>query len=693
MRQVIMMTLGLFFWALTGSNPALCLEADGIGDDWFDQHGVPMLLIDPQSGAIVDANNAAANFYGYSVAQLRQLRIQQINTLTDQEALRERLRAAREKNNYFVFRHQLANGELRTVEVYSSPVRKGERTFLLAMIHDASHREKIQAELARDEARLRHAEHVASFGHWIFDLEQEIYTLSPGAQALFGLEGEQWSDDILQSLVRAEDRTTLRQRRQRLIEQGQPYDIEIQIQRNSDGKPLHLRSRAEYDPEKRLIFGIVKDVTDQAEALRLLEAQSRKFAVWSGLAILAQFFIILLLAVAVWKYRGAKRSLKEREKALRERSETIRLLLDSTAEAIYGIDLQGRCTFCNAACLRLLGFDQPEQLIGANMHEKIHHARVDGTSTDASDCRIFKALKQQQGTHADNEVFWRADGTCFPIEYWSHPILRDGEIIGAVVTFLDITQRKQAEKELERKNLDLERVTYTVSHDLKSPLVTIASFLSFLEQDLAANKREQAEKDIAFIRSAVDRMQRLIGDLLELSRVGRKSSSKKSIRWRDIVDESLGSVAGSIVKQNVDVQISPKELILYADRQQLVEIWQNLIDNAVKYSKEQARPQVEIGFVTESRETVFFVRDNGRGVESRHQEKVFDLFEKLDANSDGSGIGLALVKRVVELHNGRIWVESGGAGTGSCFRFTLPDALIQETENLNTMLEASNYAG
>lgn len=138
------------------------------------------------------------------------------------------------------------------------------------------------------------------------------------------------------------------------------------------------------------------------------------------------------------------------QRELEASEEQARLLLQSTAEAIYGVDLDGNCTFCNPACVRMLGREAPEELLGRNMHELIHHTRADGTPCPMDDCRIFQAFCRPEGTHADDEVLWRRDGTSFPAEYWSHPIVRDGCVVGAVVTFLDITERRQLEEHQAR---------------------------------------------------------------------------------------------------------------------------------------------------------------------------------------------------------------------------------------------------
>lgn len=241
----------------------------------------------------------------------------------------------------------------------------------------------------------------------------------------------------------------------------------------------------------------------------------------------------------------------------------------------------------------------------------------------------------------------------------------------------EIAERQAREADVQRKNAELERFTYTVSHDLKSPLVTIKTFLGFLRQDLDAGDAQRIGADFAFLHGAADRMARLLDELLQLSRVGWVVNPPVRVGFRELVAEALGSVAGRIAESGVEVEVAPEELVLCGDRQRLVEIWQNLLDNAVKYMGAQSAPRIELGTEICAAETVFYVRDNGQGIEARDQVKIFGLFEQLDTRAEGSGLGLALVKRLVELNGGRIWVESAGSGQGSCFRFTLPAVLGQ----------------
>jgi PAS domain S-box-containing protein len=232
-------------------------------------------------------------------------------------------------------------------------------------------------------------------------------------------------------------------------------------------------------------------------------------------------------------------------------------------------------------------------------------------------------------------------------------------------------QRQRQEAELLAKNDELIRFTYTVSHDLKSPLVTIRTFLGYLEQDARLPDPAAIEKDLGYMRNAADKMSQLLDELLELSRIGRRINPSVEVTLQEVVQEGLDLVAGRISGRGVEVKVTQEPVRLWGDRVRLVEIFQNLIDNAVKFMGDERNPRIEIGAEREGDETVLFVRDNGMGIDLRHQPKLFNLFEKLDAESEGSGIGLALVRRIVEVHGGKIWVESPGPGQGTTFRFTL----------------------
>lgn len=233
--------------------------------------------------------------------------------------------------------------------------------------------------------------------------------------------------------------------------------------------------------------------------------------------------------------------------------------------------------------------------------------------------------------------------------------------------------RKDLIAKLESINADIERFTYTAFHDLRTPLVTIKGFLGLLKRDLETNRYEEVQKDIQRIGGAADKMDELFSDLLELSRVGRVIRPSEDVDLSQLTQEALQTLDELIRTKGVTVRVSPDLPTVYGDRIRLREVLENLIENAAKYTEGQLSPLIEIGTTTQEGQQIVFVRDNGRGIDPRYHKRIFNLFEQLDPNMEGTGIGLALVKRILEVHGGRIWVESEGQGQGSTFCFTIPD--------------------
>ncbi len=374
--------------------------------------------------------------------------------------------------------------------------------------------------------------------------------------------------------------------------------------------------------------------------------------------------------------------------ALRESEHLVRLLMDSTAEAIYGVDTDGRCTFANPACLRMLGYADIYDLLGQNMHELVHHTRPDGSHYAERDCHIYRAFRLGHGTHRDDEVLWRRDGSSFPVEYWSHPIEKDGETLGAVVTFLDISQRKQAEQELEkyrehleelvqerttelaRINRELEAFSYSVSHDLRAPLRSIDGFSFALLEDYGEQLDEQGRQYLQRVRKSSQRMAELIDDLLLLSRVTRSDFVRQRLSLSELAQQAVERLQLNDPQRELEVVIETG-IEAEGDRRLLAILFDNLIGNAWKYTGRTARPRIRFGTRPGEGAPVYFVEDNGAGFDMRYADKLFSAFQRLHGDEfEGSGIGLATARRIVERHGGRIWAM-GEPGRGATFLFTL----------------------
>jgi PAS domain S-box-containing protein len=235
----------------------------------------------------------------------------------------------------------------------------------------------------------------------------------------------------------------------------------------------------------------------------------------------------------------------------------------------------------------------------------------------------------------------------------------------------ELAQRKNFILELEAKNAELERFTYTVSHDLKSPLVTIRGFIGYLERDAKTGDFEKFRRDVQRIETAVEKMQNLLKDLLELSRIGRLINEPVEISFNQLIEETIETLDGQIKANRVSIEFENIDVFIKCDHVRMLEVTQNLIENAIKFMGTQPNPIIRIGsYEDDKNRTVFYIKDNGIGIATEFQENIFGLFNKLSSDSEGTGIGLALVKRIIEVHGGQIWVESQ-VGHGTTFYFTL----------------------
>jgi PAS domain S-box-containing protein len=359
-------------------------------------------------------------------------------------------------------------------------------------------------------------------------------------------------------------------------------------------------------------------------------------------------------------------------RSLRESEERFRLAMEVATDGIWDWNLATGQVYFSPSCARMVGFE-PGEFPGSMEAWLARVAPEDRARVRDAKQRCADGLDSFE---AEYRVETREGGSRWILGR-GKAVRRDGHgrATRMVGNHLDFTERRRRDDELRQKTAEMERFTYMVSHDLKSPLVTVRTFLGYLERDLAEGKAERVAKDLDFMRSATGKMTHLLEDLLEVSRVGRAANVPVRVAFADLVQGALKTVGGAISAGQVSVTVAAPALTLFGDRPRLEQIWQNLVDNAVKYMGGQAAPLVALGAEEAPGETVFFVRDNGMGIDPRFQGKVFGLFEQLDPASEGTGLGLALVKRIVEQYGGRIWLESAGEGQGTCFRFTLPLAM------------------
>jgi PAS domain S-box-containing protein len=377
---------------------------------------------------------------------------------------------------------------------------------------------------------------------------------------------------------------------------------------------------------------------------------------WFFVVILAIFVVDLL--VSFFKLKSSHENLKE------EHSRKA-LLLNSIAEGVYGLDLHGNCTFCNSATLKLLGYRHETELVGRNVHDLIHHTRADGSRYPAEDCKACLAYKKNQEVHLEDELLWRQDGSCFQAEYWSYPVRKGNRLVGAVVSFVDITQRKEVEERLIAANRELDAFVYTVSHDLRSPIAAVTGYVDLLRENHHSELSSDAMELLGTIEKQGYKMALLVDDLLALAKVGNLPTPAEPVdsnrALRDVVEElagEMGGTGGAVTAGELPSVRIPDVL--------LGQIFQNLVGNALRYAGACGKP-VEVGGQRLGARVRFYVRDHGQGVPESERERIFEAFYRGSTGQGlmGSGIGLATVRKIAQRHNGRAWVEEtpGGGAT------------------------------
>lgn len=355
-------------------------------------------------------------------------------------------------------------------------------------------------------------------------------------------------------------------------------------------------------------------------------------------------------------------------------------LFDAAVDGIILIDRAGSVLRLNPAAERMFGYDATE-VVGQNVKMLMpapyrdEHDGYLGRYLDTGEKRIIGIGREVTAR--------RSDGSTFPMHLSVAEVVDGGERTFAGI-LRDITELKAAQQgreeliaQLEVKNAELERFTYTVSHDLKSPLITIKGFASQLERSVDSGKMDRFRQDVARINRAAEQMGTLLDDLLALSRIGRVAAPPKDVALKPLVDEVLELLSASIEDRKADVVVAETLPTVRGDRTRLREVVQNLIENALKFSP--GLPRIEIGARQEGSNAVCTIRDHGIGLSPQYAERIFGLFEQLDADHEGTGVGLALVRRIVEVHGGTVRAESEGLGHGTTFSFTLPLANLPGT--------------
>jgi PAS domain S-box-containing protein len=531
----------------------------------------------------------------------------------------------------FEWRLMHKDGNHSWVRTSTRPVPEGAgNSGFLGVISDISREKEAEKALRESEGKYRSLYHNSAIGIFHSSLEGRFIDVNPALAKMLGYASP---DEVVNSVTSIPTQVYAEPPRYStvtaaILDSGRIARVENRYLRR-DGSlwygMLHVRIVPDQQGKPAYYEGFVEDVTDRKKA----------------------------------------------EEAFNELSAYNRSLIEASLDPLVTISHEGKIQDVNAATEKVTGY-----------------ARADLIGTDFSDyfTEPEKARKGYQRVFSESSVFdypleiRHRDGHTVPVLYnatiYKDP---DGNVRGVFAAARDMTERKKAEEqrellisELAQKNAELDRFTYTVSHDLKSPLLSLRAFLSLLEGDLKTGNSERVAQDIRRISESAEKLDTLITTLLTLSRSGRTIDRALPVPLAGLARKAAEELDAPLQQRGIALVIADNLPVVSGDRNRLLQVMTNLLDNAIKFMGDQKEPRIEIGVQEEAGSPAIFIRDNGCGIDPANLPKVFGLFERFNPEIPGTGIGLATVKRIIEAHGGKIRVESEGPGKGTTFFFTLP---------------------
>ncbi len=414
---------------------------------------------------------------------------------------------------------------------------------------------------------------------------------------------------------------------------------------------------------------------DQPSRFTLLDAIIRY---WRWLLI-ALIFLLMMAVMSTWVSR-LNRRLKKSKLYLEHQHD---LVLDSVCDGIYGVDLEGNCTFVNRSMKSITGWEA-EDLIGHNQHQMLHHTHVDGTPHKADECPVYLTFQSNEPRFVEDDLFWKKDGSGFPVEYSSTPMQdHKGETVGSVVVFRDISERKKAEEEARRHQTELAHMARLntmgemasgIAHELNQPLTAIATnayaSIQMLESGNISNEK------LADIMEKIGHQAERSGEIIrQLRQFVRKEQPQRCLLdLNELIDEVLMLLRPEVRKAGVTIQRSLDRSIkkVMAQRIQIEQVILNLLKNAIEAMVNSDAESRRLAITTGmggSHSVIVSVEDSGPGISSEMREGLFDPF--ITSKKKGLGLGLSISQGIIEAHQGNLYLDSS-SGQGAIFRFALP---------------------
>ena len=568
----------------------------------IDQSSDAIEVVDPETLRFLDVNESACRDLGYTRDELLSRNVSDIDPTVD-ESRRSRIANQLAQAGFVTFEslHQRKDGSTYPVEINLKRVEL-DRVYNVSIVRDITKRKRAKEALRQKSEELTEAQRLAGLGSWQWDAGTDAVIWSEALYRLHGRDSNLPAPLFKEhaSLFTAESWDRLQRAVGGALQAGTSYELDVEIIGSGSSTKWAIgRGEPVRDAGGQIIGlrGTVQDITDRKRA----------------------------------------------DEALRESEEKLRLILESTAEAIYGSDREGRCTFCNPACLRLLGYEVDE-LLGKDMHHLIHQTRAAGTPFPVEECPIFQTTRTGQGVHVDDEVLWRADGTSFPAEYWCHPQWKGQEVVGTVVAFFDITARKLADaalasvsgKLIEAQEQERRRIARELHDDIGQRLALLGIELAQLQQS-SSNPSE--------FPGRIGKLQMLTSEIAaDVQSLSHELHSSK-LQYLGLAAALKGFCQEFSEQQKVEVDFKthdlptslPPDISLCFFR-----VLQEALHNAAKHSAVQ---HFEVRLWGTPDEMHLTIADSGVG---------FDV----EAAKASRGLGLISMQERLKLLNGTLAIES-----------------------------------
>ncbi len=463
-------------------------------------------------------------------------------------------------------------------------------------------------------------------GMWNWDVEENVVFADVKFAELYGVDPAQARSgapirDFTRN-VHPEDRETVERAINDAVKSGAEYAAEYRlIQKDGSIRWVATRGQCTLDEEGKPVRfpGVAIDVTDQKLA----------------------------------------------EEERRQQDAYLRLLLDSTAEAFYAIDESGRTTSCNRAFLEMLGFKHVDEVIGRRLHGVIHHSHPDGSVYEEQDCPLYRAARTNTPAHVSHELFFRADGSSFPVEYHAYPIFRSGEVKGAITTFVDITERRRTEAALikSEKLAAVGRLASSIAHEINNPLESVTNLIYLAQQSV------ELPEVRSYLEMAEKELRRVANITSQTLRFHRQSSKPVDITCLDLFSTVLTIYEGRLKNANIRVEKRkranrPVQIYEGDIRQVLNNVVGNAIDAMPHGGRLLVRSREGRNWLTGQEGIVLTIADTGVGMDRATLARVFEAFFTTKG-INGTGLGLWISAEIMERHQGRIGVRSRQSPVGS----------------------------